>query len=323
MFEVFTKIADWFTYSLFGLVKGEKLSHAVHFFIEDTLKIFFLLTILMFLMGFLRSWISSDKLRVWLDGKPKILAYLLAVALGAVTPFCSCSSIPLFIAFLSSGIPLGVTMAFLITSPMVNEVAVILFGEVIGWNFTFAYVAAGMITGFCGGVLIDFLKLERWVEPFAFDEVAGGGGSSSCCSRTRISDRLGAAWQEASSTVKSVWLYVVAGIGIGAAIHGFVPQEWFIENAGVDNLFAVPLAVLAAIPLYSNVTGTIPVAEVLINKGVPVGTTLAFIMSVVAISLPEIMILRKVLKPKMLILFTFYLAISFIIVGYIFNILFI
>jgi hypothetical protein len=169
MLEIFTKLANYSTYEVLNLDADTHLAEAVHFFIEDTTKIFFLLTVLMLLVGFLRSWISPEKVRNWLDGKPKILAYFLAVIHGAITPFCSCSSIPLFIAFLSSGIPLGVTMAFLITSPMVNEVAAILFGEAIGWTFTLSYIGVGMATGIIGGMLIDFFKLEKWVEPFVFE----------------------------------------------------------------------------------------------------------------------------------------------------------
>jgi hypothetical protein len=274
----------------------------------------------MLLVGFFRSWISAEKVRDWLDGKPKLYGYVLAVLLGAVTPFCSCSSIPLFIAFLSSGIPLGVTMAFLITSPMVNEVAAILFGEAIGWDFTVAYVATGMLTGMFGGALIDFLKLEKWVEPFVFE--ASVPTASLEEPMLSLKKRLSHAWDETSDILHRVWLYVFLGVGVGAAIHGFVPQEWFLEHAGADNLFAVPLAVIMAIPLYSNITGTIPVAEVLVSKGLPVGTTLAFIMSTVAISLPELVILRKVLKLEMIIFFVLYLAFAFIIVGYGFNLLY-
>lgn len=320
MLEIFTKLADFITFDALGIDPATHLAEAVHFFVEDTTKIFVLLTVLMLIVGFLRSWVSPEKVRHWLDGKPRILAYFLAVVLGAVTPFCSCSSIPLFIAFLSSGIPLGVTMAFLITSPMVNEVAAILFGEVIGWHFTLAYVVTGMLTGMIGGVLIDILKLEKWVEPFVFQVNAPTDDLDE--PKLTIKKRFSHAWDETADILQRVWLYVLIGVGVGAGIHGFVPQEWFITYAGERNLFAVPMAVLMAVPLYSNVTGVIPVAEVLIDKGLPVGTTLAFIMSTVAISLPELVILRKVLKLEMLAFFVAYLAVAFIIVGYVFNWLF-
>lgn len=317
MLEIFTALANAITYDFLQIDRETHMAEAVHFFVEDTTKIFFLLTALMLIVGFLRSWVSPEKVRHWLEGKPKIIAYGLAVILGAVTPFCSCSSIPLFIAFLSSGIPLGVTMAFLITSPMVNEVAAVLFGEAIGWDFTLAYVAVGMITGMVGGVLIDALKLEKWVEPFVFQAKMAEGDLDE--PKLNMKKRLSHAWDETADILGRVWLYVLIGVGVGAGIHGFVPQEWFIEHAGANNLFAVPLAVIMAVPLYSNVTGVVPVAEVLIAKGLPVGTTLAFIMSTVAISLPEMVILRKVLKLPMIAFFIAYLALAFIIVGYGFN----
>ncbi len=320
MLEIFTKLADWSAYDLLNLAPETHLAEAVHFFVEDTTKIFFLVTVLMLLVGFFRSWISAEKVRHWLEGKPKWLAYFLAVCLGAITPFCSCSSIPLFIAFLGTGIPLGVTMAFLITSPMVNEVAVVLFGEALGWKFSLAYVGVGMITGMIGGAIIDRLKLEKWVEPFVFQVNVPRDGAEEA--KLSIKRRFDHAWGETKDILKRVWLYVLIGVGVGAGIHGFVPQEWFIEHAGADNLLAVPMAVLVAIPLYSNVTGVVPVAEVLISKGLPVGTTLAFIMSTVAISLPELVILRKVLKIEMLAFFVAYLVIAFVIVGYGFNVLF-
>lgn len=208
-------------------------------------------------------------------------------------------------------------MAFLITSPMVNEVAAVLFGEAIGWSFTLAYVSVGMIVGIIGGALIDSLKLEKWVEPFVFEAKMAGGELHEA--KLTAKKRLSHTWDETRDMLQRVWLYVLIGVGVGAGIHGFVPQEWFIQHAGADNLFAVPLAVLIAIPLYSNVTGIVPIAEVLMAKGLPVGTTLAFIMSTVAISLPEIVILRKVLKVKMILFFISYLAFAFIVVGYSFN----
>lgn len=359
MLQIFTHLANWSTYTLLGLDPQTHLAHAVHFFIEDTAKIFFLITAMMLFVGFFRTWISPEKTRTWLENKPKILAYILAVGLGAITPFCSCSSIPLFIAFLSAGIPLGVTMAFLITSPMVNEVAAVLFGEAIGWKFTLAYVGTGMLTGFLGGLLIDYLKLEKWVEPFAFEDKAQKKpkrcsytdatallSKQKPCSveksdkeqittsknleslvygakkPTTIKSRFTESWNETKKILNRVWAYVFIGVGIGAVIHGFIPQEWFIAHAGSDNIFAVPLAVIMAVPLYSNVTGIVPIADVLIAKGLPIGTTLAFLMSTVAISLPEFIILRKVLKLQMLAFFVAYLTLAFITVGYVFNAIF-
>ncbi|QQR91680.1 MAG: permease [Myxococcales bacterium] len=317
MFSVFTKLADWLVYGLLSLPQDVSGTESLHFFIEDTSKIFVMLTLLMFFVGIFRSWISPEAVRGWLQGKPKSLAYLMAVLLGAITPFCSCSSIPLFIAFVSAGIPIGVTMAFLVTSPMVNEVAVILFGEAIGWQFTALYVLSGMAVGILGGVLVDLFKLERWVEGFVLQVEAPDQSLQE--SKLTLQTRLRLAWHETRDILKRVWLYVLLGVGLGAVIHGYVPQEWFIKHASAQHIWAVPLSVLVAIPLYSNVTGAVPVAEVLIQKGLPVGTTLAFIMSTVAISLPELLILRKVLKPQMLIFFVAYLSVAFIAIGYLFN----
>jgi hypothetical protein len=317
MFEVFTRLADLLAYNVLNLEGGTKLADAVHFFIEDTAKIFFLLAVMIYIIGFGRSFVSPEKVRAWLTGKSRFTGYVLAALLGAVTPFCSCSSVPLFIAFLSAGIPLGVTMAFLITSPLVNEVAVVLLGNALGLEFTIIYVGVGIGLGIVGGLLIDFLKLDKWVEPYVWqikmpipetpEEAIGWGW------------REKYARHEAIDIIKRIWLYVLIGVGLGAGLHGYVPREWFIEHAGADNPFAVPLAVLIGIPLYSNATGIIPVAEVLMNKGVPIGTILAFIMSIVAISLPELLILRKVLKPQMLAFFVGFLFVAFVGVGYLFN----
>ena len=320
MLAWFTYLATWLTYDVLSLHKGTRLADAVHFFIEDTTKICFLLALMIYIIGFARSYVSPEKVRLWLTGKSRFTGYILATLLGVVTPFCSCSSVPLFIAFLSAGIPLGVTMAFLITSPLVNEVAVVLLGNALGLKFTIAYVGSGIALGILGGVVIDALKLNKWVEPYVWDikmptpatpEEAAGFGWREKYARG-----------EAIDIIKRVWLYVLIGVGLGAGLHGYVPKEWFLEHAGPDNPFAVPLAVLMGIPLYSNATGIIPVAEVLLNKGVPVGTILAFIMSIVAISLPELLILRKVLKPQMLVFFVAFLFIAFVGVGYLFNFIF-
>jgi hypothetical protein len=319
MFELFSRFSHYVVFDILHLEQSTKLADAVLFFIDDVLKIFFLLSIMVYAIGFIRSFFSPEKVRLWLSGKSRFSAYILAVLLGALTPFCSCSSIPLFIAFLSAGIPLGVTMAFLITSPLINEVAVILLSEAIGLKFTLIYVGTGLLLGVIGGALIDFLKLEKYVESFVW-EVKKVDISSQALKGFWWRERF--AREEMKDIIKHVWPYVIIGIGLGAALHGYVPREWFLAHAGADNPFAVPLAVLIGIPLYANATGVIPIAEVLIQKGVPIGTILAFIMSIVAISLPEIIILRKVLKPQMLAFFVCFLLIAFVFIGYTFNILF-
>lgn len=320
MLEIFTYLADWTAYSLLSLERETKLADAVHFFIEDTTKIFFLLAVMIYIIGFGRSYVSPEKVRLWLTGKSRFTGYVLAALLGAVTPFCSCSSVPLFIAFLSAGIPLGITMAFLITSPLVNEVAVVLLGEALGLKFTIIYVGTGIGLGIVGGFIIDTLKLNKWVEPYVWNIKMPVPENAEDAKGWRWREKY--ARGEAIDIIKRVWLFVLIGVGLGAGLHGYVPKEWFLEHAGADNLFAVPLAVLMGIPLYSNATGIIPVAEVLLNKGVPIGTILAFIMSIVAISFPELFILRKVLKPQMLMFFVAFLFLAFIGVGYSFNIIF-
>lgn len=320
MLEVFTRLADWATYDALAFERSTKLADATHFFIEDTTKIFFLLFVIVFVMAFFRSMLAPEKVRRYIEGKSRGVGYVLAALLGSVTPFCSCSSVPLFIGFLEAGIPVGVTMAFLITSPMVNQVAVVILASVIGWQMTGVYVAAGIGLGIVGGFVIDRLHLERYVEDYVWKirmgEVAQLDVDETFRGRVRY------AWEQASEMVKRVWLYIIVGIGIGAGLHGFVPAEFFAEYAGADNPFAVPFAVLVGLPLYSNITGIIPVAEALLTKSLPIGTVIAFMMSVVAISPPEFIILRKVLKPQMLLFFGTFLSIAFVLVGYLLNALF-
>lgn len=320
MFDMFTRLADWTAYRLLGLDPGSKLADAVHFFVEDTTKIFALLIVVVFVMGLFRTLLSPEKVRGYIEGKSRGVGYVLAVVLGAVTPFCSCSSVPLFIGFLEGGIPVGVTMAFLITSPLVNEVAVVILASIVGWKLTAVYVAAGMGIGIIGGVLIDRLRMERYVEDYVWKIRMGAVVRTEA--DTSLSGRVRYAWGEVTDIVGRIWLYVIAGIGIGAALHGYVPQELFARYAAADNPFAVPVAVLMGLPLYSNATGVIPVAEALLAKAVPVGTVIAFMMSVVAISPPEFIMLRKVLKVPMLAFFGGFLAVAFVLVGYLLNVLF-
>lgn len=317
MFQIFTWLADWSAYDMLGLEKGTRLAEAVHFFIEDVTKIFFLLTIIVFAIGFARSMLTPERVRKIVAGRPRAVSYPMAVGLGAVTPFCSCSSVPLFIGFLEAGIPLGVTMAFLIASPMINEVAVVVLAAAVGWKVAALYVAAGLTVGILGGLAIEFFKLEKWVEDYvwkirmgevALEQAAGG-----------FRARLDYGWGQVTEIVGRIWLYVLLGVGLGAVLHGFVPQSFFTHYAGSSNPLAVPLAVLAGIPLYSNATGVIPVVEALMGKGVPLGTVLALMMSVAAISLPEMVILRKVLKPPLIATFVLILFVAFVMVGYLFN----
>ena len=320
MFEIFTRLADWTIADLLALETGTKLADAVHFFVEDTTKIFFLLVIVVFVMGLFRTMLSPEKVRGYIEGTSRGIGYVLAVILGAVTPFCSCSSVPLFIGFLEGGIPVGVTMAFLITSPLVNEVAVVILGSIMGWKMTTVYVVTGMSVGILGGILIDRFHMERWVEDYVWKIRMGTMAEAEVDGS--MAGRVRYAWGEVKEIVGRIWLYIIIGVGIGSALHGYVPQELFAQYASADNPFAVPVAVLMGLPLYSNATGIIPVAEALIAKGVPIGTVIAFMMSVVGISPPEFIMLRKVLKPQMLIFFGVFLTISFMVVGYLLNVIF-
>jgi uncharacterized membrane protein YraQ (UPF0718 family) len=317
MFEVFTKLADKVTYSIIGLSSETAIAKAIHFFIEDTTKIFFLLTLIIFVMGLFRSLLSPEKIRTYLEGKPKGITYFLAVSLGAITPFCSCSSVPLFIGFVEAGIPVGATMAFLIASPMINEVAIVILGSVIGWELTAIYVVTGLLVGMFGGWATDFFKMDRYVEDYVWKIKTGKIVAPDYDSS--FSGRIIFAWGEVKEIVGRIWKYVFIGIGTGAALHGYIPTDFFTKYASADNFYAVPLAALSGIPLYSNATGVIPIAEALLGKGVPIGTVIVLMMSVVTISIPEFVILRKVIRIQGLVYFATFLAIAFICVGYLFN----
>jgi len=317
MFTIFTKLADWLAYDVLRLEIGTKLADATHFFIEDVTKIFFLLAIIVFAIGFFRAMLSPERVRKVVAGRSRFVSYPLAVSLGAITPFCSCSSVPLFIGFLEAGIPLGVTMAFLIASPMINEVAVVVLATTIGWKYALMYVGAGLVIGILGGLLIEGLKLEKWVEEYVWKIRMGEMQLETPDNSTKA--RLQFARAQVNEIFGRIWKYVLIGVGLGALLHGFVPQEFFVKYASADNLWAVPAAVLAGIPLYSNATGVIPIVEALLNKGVPLGTVLALMMSVAAISLPEMIILRKVLRPQLIATFTGILFLAFISVGFLFN----
>jgi len=317
MFEIFTKLADWVTYDLLRLSAETGLGAALHFFVEDVTKIFFLLSIIVFAIGFFRALLTPERVRKAVSGRPRYVSYPMAVGLGAVTPFCSCSSVPLFIGFLEARIPLGVTMAFLIASPMINEVAVVVLAATIGWKYALLYVAAGLSVGIIGGLIIEVLKLEKWVEEYVWKIKMGEAALQKA--NTSFKARIDYAVEQVKEILGRIWIYVLVGIGIGAILHGFIPESFFLKYASADNPFAVPAAVLTGIPLYSNATGVIPIVEALLAKGVPLGTVLALMMSVAAISLPEMVILRKVLKPQLIATFAGILAVAFISVGYLFN----
>jgi uncharacterized membrane protein YraQ (UPF0718 family) len=269
-------------------------------------------------MGLLRTLLSPEKVRDYVRGKPKWLARSSAVGLGAVTPFCSCSSVPLFIGFVEAGIPLGVTFSFLIASPMINEVAVVILFGILGWKLTAMYVAAGLTVAYVGGAVMERFRPERWVEEYVWKIQMGE--SSMPQPDTSLAGRHRYAWSEVKEIVGRLWKWVIAGIAVGALFHGYVPENWVTEYlGGKDNWLAVPGAVLLGVPLYSNATGVIPVAEAMLGKGVAIGTTLAFMMSIAALSLPEMIILRKVIRWPALALYAGVLLVAFVLVGWGFN----
>lgn len=317
---MFEALANLLVYQLFALPRGTALADALHFFIMDTALIFFMLTVVIYVMGLLRALLSPEQVRDYVRGKPRWLARSLAILLGAVTPFCSCSSVPLFIGFVEAGIPLGVTFSFLIASPMINEVAAVILIGILGWKLAALYIAAGLTVAYVGGVVMERFRPERWVEEYVW-KIQVGAASGAKVDRS-LRGRHNFAVAEVKSIVGRIWKWVIAAIAIGALFHGFVPQQWVADHlGGADNWLAVPGAVLLGVPLYANATGVIPVAEAMLGKGVAIGTTLAFMMSIAALSLPELLILRKVIKWQALALFSGVLAIAITLVGWGFNLL--
>lgn len=327
MFQVFTDFASWLTYTIMGLSSETKLGDAVHFFIEDVSKIFVLLVVMIYLIALLRASLNVENVRDYLAGKHRGIGYIMGSSFGAITPFCSCSSIPVFLGFTSAGIPVGITMSFLLTSPLINEVAILLLMSLLGWKFTVLYVVVGMGVGILGGLFLDMIKAERWLQSFAAEALKKGQKNSpvEASSTTDAPQRLSAserhefAKTEAFEIFGRVWKWVIVGVGLGAALHGFVPDGWIEQHLGDGQWWSVPAAVLLGIPLYSNATGVIPIMESLIKNGLPVGTTLAFCMSTVAASFPEFILLKQVMQWRLLATVFFMLLIAFTMVGWIFN----
>lgn len=326
MFEWFTDFATWLVVDVFGLSKATKLGDALHFFIEDTTKIFFLLLIMIYVIALLRASMNVERVRDYLAGKNKGIGYLLGAGFGAITPFCSCSSIPVFLGFTSAGIPVGITMSFLITSPLINEVAVLLLVSLLGWKFTVLYLVVGMLVGILGGFFLDAIKAERWLQSFAAKALEKGqqaaiSTQNSQISRLSFKERHRFAKEEMLEIFGRVWKWVIIGVGLGAALHGFVPEGWIKEHLGNGQWWSVPSAVLLGIPLYSNATGVIPVMESLIKQGLPIGTTLAFCMSTVAASFPEFILLKQVMQWRLLAILFLVLLVAFTLIGWVFNLL--
>ena len=309
--------ADWLVYGIFRYDAGTHAGDALNFFVYDVIKIFILLMTMIFLVSYIRTYITPEKARKWLGDKKGIHYNFLASLVGVVTPFCSCSSVPIFIGFVGAGVPLGITFSFLITSPMVNEAAIAVLGGSVGWFATGLYVLSGILIGTFGGYFIGKMKLEDEVEDFVYNTPISGVEQEDLAPKQRAEF----ASDEVKEIVKKVWPYILIGVGVGALFHGYAPEGIMAEYAGASNPLAVPVAVGLGVPLYSNVMGLIPIAESLIGKGLPVGTALAFLMSVTALSFPEMIILKKVLSTKLIMIFVSIVTIGIILTGYIFNLL--
>jgi hypothetical protein len=309
-------LADALTYDLLRLSRGSHLADSVNFFLYDTPKILLLLTAIVFLMGIVRTFFSPESTRRLLGGRREGLGNVAAAGLGVVTPFCSCSAVPLFIGFVEAGVPLGVTFSFLIAAPMVNEVAIVLLFGLVGWHIAVLYVAMGLGIAITSGLVIGRLGMERHVEGFVYEMAVG---QLQLEGRLSWTDRVDRARQAVREIVGKVWPFVIAAIAVGAGIHGYVPEDFLADVMGEGAWWTVPAAVVLGVPMYSNAAGIIPVVEALMDKGAATGTALAFMMSVIALSLPEMIILRRVLKWPLIAAFIGVVAAGIVFVGYVFN----
>lgn len=323
MFDWVQNFADWLVYAVFSISVGTKLGDALNFFIYDTIKILILLFLITTVMGVVNSYFPVDKIRNFLSRNKLFgLEYLLASTFGAVTPFCSCSSVPLFIGFVKGGIPLGVTFAFLITSPLVNEVAIAMFIGMFGLKTTIIYVTSGILLGMIGGFVLGKLKLEKHLSPWV-QGILVNAEKETDFEEEKIAfvQRLPEIFREAFEIIKSVFWYIIIGIGLGALMHGFIPTGFFEDYISKNNPFAVPIAVIIGVPMYSNAAGVLPIIQVFVQKGIPMGTAIAFMMAVVGLSIPEATLLKKVMTWKLIAIFFSVVTICIIISGYLFNII--
>ena len=309
-------LADWITYGLLGLEQGSKFASSLDFFLYDVPKVLILLAVVIFAVSLVRSFFPPEKTRKMLSHTHLFGGNVAAALLGIVTPFCSCSAVPLFIGFVESGVPLGVTFSFLVASPMINEVAIILLGGLFGWQVAGIYIVSGLFIAITSGIIIGKLGLESWVEPYVYEIRVGDAGEQE---KPTWPERLTYARDYVAEIVGKVWPYVVVGIAIGAVMHGYVPDDFLAKYANAGNPLAVPLAVLIGVPLYGNAAGIVPLVGVLTQKGVSMGTSLAFLMAVVGLSLPEAIILKKVLKPKLIAVYFGVNAVGIMAIGYLFN----
>lgn len=307
--------ADWITYTVLGLTPGSPLASSVNFFIYDSIKVTILLAVIVFFVAIVRTFITPPKVKKWLGGRHEGVGNVLAALLGIPTPFCSCSAVPLFIGFVESGIPLGITFSFLIASPLINEIAASMLFALFGWQIALLYIVSGLIIAILAGILIGRMHLENEVEEFVYKVKLRDQAEAPMTWRERAAFGV----SESKSITLKVLPYILIGIAIGAIIHGYAPADFLVEFAGPGNPLAVPIAVLIGIPLYSNAAGMIPIIDVLTQKGMAIGTALAFMMAVIGLSLPEMIILRKVIKLRLILIFAGILFLAFVFTGYLFN----
>lgn len=322
MFDWIQNIADWLVYDVLSLSNDQHLSEALNFFIYDTIKILILLFVVIFMMGIVNSYFPINKVKNYLSRKKLYgLEYLMASLFGVVTPFCSCSSVPLFIGFVRGGIPLGVTFSFLITSPLVNEVAIGLFVGLFGLKTTIIYIISGVLLGTTSGIILQKLKLESYLTPWVKEVLASAQREQDIfqAEKQSLKQRILVIWAEVMKILKGILPYVLIGIAIGGLMHGYIPEGFFEQYMNKDNLFAVPIATIFAVPMYSNASGILPVVQVLVAKGIPLGTAIAFMMGVVGLSLPEAMLIKKVMTSKLIAIFFGVVTLCIIISGYVFN----
>ncbi|HSR36691.1 MAG TPA: permease, partial [Desulfurivibrionaceae bacterium] len=311
--------ANLVAFRLLGLAPGSRLGEAVRFFVYDTPKVLMLLSLVVFAVGILRSFFTPEQARRLLAGRRETAGNVMAAGLGVFTPFCSCSAVPLFIGFVTAGVPLGVTFSFLIAAPMVNEIALVLLYGLLGWKVALLYLVTGLLIAILAGWIIGRLKLERFIEPWVFQTLAAANASPS--EHHTWPWRLRYGWDAMTEIVGKVWPYVLLGIAVGAAMHGYVPAGFMAQIMGKGAWWSVPVAVVIGIPMYANAASIVPVIHVLLEKGAALGTALAFMMSVIALSLPEMVILRKVLKPGLIVVFIGVVGTGILLVGYLFNLI--
>ncbi len=316
MFDWWEKAVDTLVYGVLALEKSSSIGGAVHFFIYDTIKIYILLVLIIFVISFLRTYFNTDKVRVYLQGKSEFTGNILAALFGIITPFCSCSAIPLFLGFMQARIPLGITFSFLISSPMNNEIAIALLFGLFGWKVTALYIGFGLLVAIIGGFIVGKLGMEKYV---LIPVVPMSGDLEDINIKLSLAQRCQESWDYTYDILKKIYLFVMIGVGIGAFIHGYVPTDFIIKYAGSNSWYSVPLAVLLGIPMYSNAAGVMPLIEVLTGKGMLLGTALSFMMAITALSLPEAMILKRILHVRLIATFFCIVGLGIMGVGYLFN----